>query len=70
MFAPRGTPALIVEKLAKALQESLKDSEVIELSKRINIPLFYMNARQTIEQIKADEAAYRPQMEALGLAKK
>lgn len=70
MFAPKGTPAPVLDRLAKALAESLKDPEVVELSKKMAIPLFNMDAQQAAEQIKADESALRPQMEALGLVKK
>lgn len=70
MFAPKGTPAPVIDQVGKALREALKDNEVVELAQRINVPLFYIDGKQTAEQIRDDEAALRPVMESMGLIKK
>jgi tripartite-type tricarboxylate transporter receptor subunit TctC len=69
VFVPKGTPADVGQKITQALQAALKDPSVIELSKRINSPLFFMDAKQAAAQIHADEVALRPVMEKLGLIK-
>lgn len=70
MFAPKGTPAAALDRIGNALRETIKDKEVVELAQRINVPLFYMDSKQTAEQIREDEAALRPVMESMGLIKK
>lgn len=69
-FAPKGTPAPVLEQVGKAVRESLKDPEIVELAARINVPLFFMDPKDTAEQLRDDEAALRPLMDTLGLAKK
>ena len=70
MFAPKGTPREIVERLTVAFREALKDPAFVELAQRINVPIFFIDAAQTRAQIRADEAALRPIMESLGITKK
>lgn len=70
MFAPKGTPAPVIEKVGQALREAIKDPEVIGLTQRINVPLFYIDGKKTAEQIREDDAALRPVMESIGLVKK
>lgn len=70
MFAPKGTPAAALDRIGSALRETLKDKEMVDLAQRINVPLFYMDSKQTAEQIREDEAALRPIMESVGVIKK
>lgn len=70
LFGPKGLPADVADKLAKALREAVNDPAMTELAQKINSPFFYMDPAQTAARIKEDEAALRPLMESLGLAKK
>ena len=70
-FAPKGTAgAGAGTGGGRAVRESLKDPEIVELAARINVPLFFMDPKDTAEQVRDDEAALRPLMDTLGLAKK
>lgn len=70
VFVPRGTPPEVKQKLTAALQAAVKDASVVDLSRRIHSPVFFIGAKETAAQIQADEAALRPVMEQLGLIKK
>jgi tripartite-type tricarboxylate transporter receptor subunit TctC len=70
LFAPKGTPTPVLDKVSAALRETLKDAEVVALSKRINIPLFYMDAKQSAQQVREDDAALRSIMSTIGLTGK
>ena len=69
LFVPKGTPTEVKTRLAAAMQAALKDPSVVELSKRINTPLFWKGAEETASIIRSDEQALRPVMESLGLIK-
>jgi len=70
LFAPKGTPQDIIDKLGAALRDAVQDASIKELSQRINSPFFYVDPKQTAAQVKEDDTNLRPIMEALGLAKK
>lgn len=70
LFVPKGTPPEIRNKLAAAMQVAVKDPSVVELARKINTPLFWKNAEETLAQIRADEAGLTPVMVDLGLIKK
>lgn len=70
LFAPKGTPMEILDKLSSALREAVQDPSIKELSRRINSPFFYINPQEAKTQIAGDEAAMKPIMESLGLTKK
>ncbi|MDM0084717.1 tripartite tricarboxylate transporter substrate binding protein [Variovorax sp. J31P179] len=70
LFAPKGTPKEVMDKLTAALKEAVQDPSIKELSRRINSPFFFVDPQQAKAQIAADEAAMKPVMDSLGLVKK
>ena len=70
LFAPKGTPAAVIEKVGGALQKALGDPAVKEFSGKSSIIYSFLNPANARAQMKADEEGLRPVMDQLGLIKK
>lgn len=70
LFAPKGTSPEIIERLAAAVRDAVKDRSMTELSQKINSPFFYIGPKEAAAQIQSDETALRPIMDSLGLIKR
>ena len=69
LFVPKGTPEDVKHKVTAALQAALKTTSYKELAKRINSPVFFVDAKATAERISKDDKELRPVMQQLGLIK-
>lgn len=70
LFAPKGTPKEIVDKLGAVLAKALSDPAVKEFATKSAIIYAAQSPEATTAQMKADEAGLRPVMDGLGLIKK
>jgi tripartite-type tricarboxylate transporter receptor subunit TctC len=69
LFAPKGTPSVVLDQIAAALKTALTDPAVIDFSAKSAIAYSFVPAEKAHTQIMADMAGLRPVMDALGLAK-
>lgn len=70
LFAPKGTPPEIVQKLSAVLRDSLNDPVVKDYAEKSGTLFPYLDPQQTAARIREDEAWLRPVMDSLGLIKK
>ena len=68
--APAGVPKDIVDRLSKALSESLSDQPVLEQLKKAGIPALRMTADEMTKRIADDSKWITELMTELGMAKK
>lgn len=70
LFAPKGTPKDIINKMGDALAKALNDPTVKDFAGKSSIQYAYMDPAKTAAQMKADFDGLKPIMESLGLIKK
>ncbi len=70
LFAPKGTPKDVIDKLGSVLPKALAEPAVKEFSGKSSIIYAYLDPAKTRAQMKADEDGLRPVMDQLGLIKK
>ena len=70
LFAPKGTPAEIVQTLSKALEAALQDPGVKAYAERSGTIFENHTPEQTAALIQQDASWLRPVMDSLGLVKK
>jgi tripartite-type tricarboxylate transporter receptor subunit TctC len=69
VFVPKGTPDDIKQKITSALKDATEAPSYVELAKRINSPIFFIDAKGTAERLQQDDKELRPVMQELGLIK-
>lgn len=70
LFAPKGTPKEIIDKIGEALTKALADPSVKDFASKSSIQYAYMSPSKTVAQMKADYDGLQPIMDSLGLIKK
>lgn len=70
LFAPKGTPANVMQRLADALREAVSDPAVREFEAKSGILHEYIDATRAKAQMAAEAQGLQPVMEALNLVKK
>lgn len=70
LFAPKGTPKEIVDKLGAALARALEDPSVKDFAGKSSIMYAFMDPAKTVAQMKADHDGLKAIMDKLGLIKK
>lgn len=70
MAAPVGVSKDIVEKLSRAVEESLKDDDVKAIFTKVGVSPMYLNAEQMTQRIRSDTQWINELMTELGLVKK
>lgn len=70
LFAPKGTPSEIVQKLSTALKDAVADQAVRDFAEKSSTIWEYQDPDQTKARIKLDEAWVKPVMRELGLIKR
>lgn len=70
LFAPKGTPQEVVDKIGAAMTKALGDQSVKDFAGKSSIMYSYLDPAKTMAQMKADHDGLRPIMDSLGLIKK
>jgi tripartite-type tricarboxylate transporter receptor subunit TctC len=66
--APKGTPKPIIEKLANAIRQAIKDPGFIDLvSKKMHYPVFFAGPEETEKMIRLQSDADRDMIQRAGL---
>ena len=69
LFAPKNTPPAIIDQLSKAMQVTTSDPTVAKFVEESGAILFYLPAKDTKAQMKAEYDAFRAELIRLNLAK-
>ncbi len=67
VFAPKGTPAEIVSRVASALERTMKEPALIETMTSSGLGVLYLGQKETASYIAQQDALYRALIEELGL---
>jgi tripartite-type tricarboxylate transporter receptor subunit TctC len=67
VFAPKGTPAPIIDKLADALQAALGSHELNERMSDAGAAVVFLRGPEAKSYLEKQDEAYRAIIEALGL---
>jgi tripartite-type tricarboxylate transporter receptor subunit TctC len=70
LAAPTGTPEAVIEQLSLALQQALKEREVIESLAKVGIEAWPTTATEANSFVQAEEKRWPPVIEAAGLGPK
>ena len=66
LFAPKGTPDAIMDKLAAAVKTASEDPSVLDISKKTMFPIFYRNREDTMTEMAKQWESYKGVVEATG----
>lgn len=66
-FAPKGTPQVIITKLADASQKAMSNSDVIKTMKNLDAGVAFLSGPEAKEFLKKQDATYKDIIDALGL---
>jgi len=67
VFAPKGTPAETVARIATALERTMKEPALVETMTSAGLGVLYLGQKETANYIAQQDALYRALIEELGL---
>lgn len=70
LFAPKGTPEAVIQRLFTAMEKAVSSKEVQDFSAESGILVYALGPTETNAQMKSEYDAFRAVMGALGLIKK
>ena len=69
LLAPRGTPEPVIATVREAFRKALSDPEVLERTAKADMPIEYLDGRQSRERLDANYKIYGQLLRELGLSK-